>query len=430
MIRALCGFAAVAAVCPLANGETIFDFETESGLPAITRTTFTVGVTNRFATSGGHALAFRCASWREGMDRWPSFNLFPAVTDWSGYDRMVVDLINLGAGGDYLGTFIAEKEGRIQNGLPASTTLPEYGYAQWVVPLTNWPKTANPKAVARLHFFASEPRDFNLHIDRITLLKPGEPLPTPDSPSIGRDLLPLMTGTVAAVQRREEALRAGQAHDECYWRFREACGRIGMDTANMLVGTASTMVKVRPRAAFTAQPAQAVALRLARNEKEGIQLLVAPGDRDLEAVTVTASDLTRADGTRFPSAAIRCVVTGYVNITSNPPYSVGYTVPTNTPPGYLRKTRKPEGGWWPDPILDHMTATDIRGRDLQSFWIRVTCPERQPAGRYDGTLTVKDGQVFILNDYREDTNDSRTFGTIDINDTKGPIIFSFRRRGF
>lgn len=45
-------------------------------------------------------------------------------------------------------------------------------------------------------------------------------------------------------------------------------------------------------------------------------------------------------------------------------------------------------------------------------------------------LTVKDGQVFILNDYREDTNDSRTFGTIDINDTKGPIIFSFRRRGF
>ena len=45
-------------------------------------------------------------------------------------------------------------------------------------------------------------------------------------------------------------------------------------------------------------------------------------------------------------------------------------------------------------------------------------------------LTVEDGKVFILNDHREDTNDSRTFGTIDIKDTKGPIIFSFRRRGF
>ena len=45
-------------------------------------------------------------------------------------------------------------------------------------------------------------------------------------------------------------------------------------------------------------------------------------------------------------------------------------------------------------------------------------------------LTVPEGKVFILNDYREDTNDSRTFGLIDIKDTKGPIIFSFRRRGF
>lgn len=44
--------------------------------------------------------------------------------------------------------------------------------------------------------------------------------------------------------------------------------------------------------------------------------------------------------------------------------------------------------------------------------------------------TVEEGKVFILNDYREDTNDSRTFGTIDISDVEGPVIFSFRRRGF
>lgn len=44
--------------------------------------------------------------------------------------------------------------------------------------------------------------------------------------------------------------------------------------------------------------------------------------------------------------------------------------------------------------------------------------------------TVEDGKAFILNDYRENTNDSRTFGTVSMDSIEGPIIFSFRRRGF
>lgn len=45
-------------------------------------------------------------------------------------------------------------------------------------------------------------------------------------------------------------------------------------------------------------------------------------------------------------------------------------------------------------------------------------------------LTVEEGKMFILNDFREDTNDSRTFGTVDMDDLEGPLIFSMRRRGF
>ena len=45
-------------------------------------------------------------------------------------------------------------------------------------------------------------------------------------------------------------------------------------------------------------------------------------------------------------------------------------------------------------------------------------------------LKVEEGKVFILNDFREDTNDSRTFGTVDMDDLEGPLIFSMRRRGF
>ena len=44
--------------------------------------------------------------------------------------------------------------------------------------------------------------------------------------------------------------------------------------------------------------------------------------------------------------------------------------------------------------------------------------------------TVEEGKAFILNDYREDTNDSRAFGAVDMSNIEGPIILSLRRRGF
>ena len=43
---------------------------------------------------------------------------------------------------------------------------------------------------------------------------------------------------------------------------------------------------------------------------------------------------------------------------------------------------------------------------------------------------LKDGEVFILNDMREDMNDSRTFGPISVKDLKGKIVLLLRRRGF
>lgn len=44
--------------------------------------------------------------------------------------------------------------------------------------------------------------------------------------------------------------------------------------------------------------------------------------------------------------------------------------------------------------------------------------------------TVESGKVFILNDFRTDTNDSRLFGAIDRKDLKGPMLFTVRRRNF
>jgi signal peptidase I len=44
--------------------------------------------------------------------------------------------------------------------------------------------------------------------------------------------------------------------------------------------------------------------------------------------------------------------------------------------------------------------------------------------------TVPEGKVFILNDFREDTNDSRSFGAVDTGDLQGTLLLTMRRRGF
>ena len=44
--------------------------------------------------------------------------------------------------------------------------------------------------------------------------------------------------------------------------------------------------------------------------------------------------------------------------------------------------------------------------------------------------TVGSEQVFILNDFRSDMSDSRTFGAVELKDVKGPVLIMLRRRGF
>lgn len=43
--------------------------------------------------------------------------------------------------------------------------------------------------------------------------------------------------------------------------------------------------------------------------------------------------------------------------------------------------------------------------------------------------TVPKDCVFVLNDYRSDISDSRTFGAVPINDVKGAVVFTMRTRG-
>ena len=45
-------------------------------------------------------------------------------------------------------------------------------------------------------------------------------------------------------------------------------------------------------------------------------------------------------------------------------------------------------------------------------------------------IDVGNDEVFIMNDFRSDTDDSRQFGSIKKSDIKGKLLFLIRRRGF
>lgn len=139
----------------------------------------------------------------------------------------------------------------------------------------------------------------------------------------------------------------------------------------MLLGLATSMEKILPRdAAFNIAPAKSVAIRLARNEKESVQIAVLSAADALRKVAVSVSDLKSTDGHVFPRTQIDCDVVGYVETKKRPPYAA------------------PHVGWWPDPLLNFLGPVDVAPSDVQAFWIRFRAAKAQAPGVYRGTLTV------------------------------------------
>ncbi|MGO8747747.1 MAG: glycoside hydrolase domain-containing protein [Thermoguttaceae bacterium] len=168
--------------------------------------------------------------------------------------------------------------------------------------------------------------------------------------------------------KRSESLAAFRA------AFEKIRGQVQRDAAarpDLAVGFATSMEKVLPRnGALHAATKTAVELQLARGEKESFQVLVAPFERDVRQVAIRIGDLRSADGGTLAGKTITAAPVGYVRTKAAPPYGSS-TV-----------------GWWPDPILDFLSAADIAKGDVQAFWVRVCAPRGQKPGIYQGQLDV------------------------------------------
>jgi len=416
-------------VCSAPAVTTVFDFETDTDaakLPYRAKGKTTLGIVPSFATSGTNSLRFSTAAWQKGMPEWPAFELKPDIKDWQGYDRLVVDLTNPAEERYRFSLFISDTNTPIRQGLHHTFPVPSYGYARLVVPLSSFPDAVKRKEIATLHFFTQRPKtDMALFLDNITLLKKGETLPEP-SPSFIHQAASLSRHALSAAEKavgvlsdaakpfcdppaaranakvqlarlakRLEDLRTDLSADGItltkldalqaelsgmsnradrllsVLRFQQAYPKAGWPESPMLVGVASSMEQLMPRAAsFELRPAHDVEVRLARNEKESFQIAVLPVDAALKNVSVRTTDLISSSGALFKRTQIDCDVTGYVETKRCPPYEVSHV------------------GWWPDPILNFLGPVNIAAGDLQSFWIRVRAPRDQIPGDYHGTLTV------------------------------------------
>lgn len=373
----------------------------------------------KFATSGESSLYFHSPTWVKGQPEWPSFEWKPSTQDWSGYDRLVVDLVNDSKVQPMLSLYITDSKVPFREGLSHIFEVPSLGFHRAIISLSKFPKRVDLTDISLFHLFSERPPgDISFYFDQFTLLRPGEEMPEPrqeflreisefsaaelrttqerivtelgaikseflrkrfiEIQETGANLLkkleegPKNLAELDDLARAAAKQRTASEHWPSLASFQREYETAGMSTGPLLIGLASSMEKVLPRFySVPLQPAKKIAVSAARYEKESVQLVVSSIEKSLKKVSVTASDLTDADGHIFPASAVQCDVVGYVETTTVPPYG------------------SPHVGWWPDPILNFLAPIDIAPGDLQSYWLRFAVPEDQVPGTYRGHITVQ-----------------------------------------
>ncbi len=398
---------------------TVFDFNKDSALAGWVKSSpesDSLQLSKQFATSGVYSLDYHTPAWKMGMNEWPGFESAPLVKDWSGYDRIVVDIVNAGVVTPRFWAFLSDSKTPFRQGYQYSFDLPKCGLKRYVIEISKFPAYLDLSDMSIMHMFTERPEEMRLFISSIVILKPGENLPViPQSfleqiALISQNKLKEAEKAVvrcestagagnswvaeqkARLRELKASLNSSELSQDKLMGFNERadaiitrsdrvrqlvdmqrlCSKTGMQSGSMLVAWAESTEKILPRdMPFKVSVSKSVSLSVARNEKESFQIAVTPSERGkLRGVSVTASDLRGKNGSVLSSSNINCEVVGYVQTMTAPPYQVPYI------------------GWWPDPILNFLGPVDVAFGDIQTFWIRVRVPKDQKPGMYKGSVTV------------------------------------------
>ena len=321
------------------------------------------------------------SAWKPGDYDWPSAYPKGLETDWSGYDRLVLDVTNLADDGDVITFVLKSPETPKNDGKLSYLRAPAWETVRWEIPLVYFEDgKASVTNVTKFHIHSHRPKHLNATFSNFRLLKAGEEAPAVQTPPA---LVAELRKGRLDYERRMREKRAAFVKE-----LKAANERDGVRNAKMLYGVGSAMAQVRPKTTYSLRSAAAVKVRLARNEWEGRQIFVTPVEGTLRDVSVSVSPLVNGDGARLPPDAVKVSVLGYVKTVRPPRYGIGYNEPTNAAPGYVRKVKKADLGWWPDILLDFMERTDVADGDVQGFWISVHAAEHQAAGVYEGRVRI------------------------------------------
>lgn len=74
---------------------------------------------------------------------------------------------------------------------------------------------------------------------------------------------------------------------------------------------------------------------------------------------------------------------------------------------------------------DHVEVVDsvvsVNGTALDESYVN---PDEPLVNKGDVDLVVPDGEIYVMGDNRNHSNDSRSFGTVDLDDVDGKVIFN------
>ncbi len=364
----------------------LFDFEGPKGAQGVMLADkaphYGFSITNAFATSGERSYRFRFSPWKEGIKEFGPYTgtilkVPKELSDWRGYDRIAFDMVTTARGGDLMSFMIHSTNNVESKKFRFDWPGHGYGLKRFVIPLDKWSRDVRADCVHSLRFMVRMPQATDLYIDNIALYKPGEEIPPPTGKGITGDLMPFLGRHIAELHEKKTEDERIIRHGESMRKFLSDCAVKGTVAAGMAVGQARATERVMPRDAFVARGADEVQVRLAKNETECFQIVVANLGEDLREVGVAVEgDLNGENGTGvFSAVNVKPCVTGFGNVYEQAAYRMH--------PGCRARM-----GWYPDPILDFQKTADVKGDDVQSFWVRVKAPEGQAAGTYRGNLLV------------------------------------------
>ena len=394
------------------GGGLLFSFEQDLApwvVPTPKETTITPAT--RFATDGKRSMLLTTQKWVQGMPEWPGLVApkFP-IRDWSGYDRLMIDLVNPTPVQSSWAAFCTDSkvpwlEGKLVDGL----IMNPYEYKRVIIPLTQINPKIDKRNICFFNLATGYARgDYKLYLDNMRLLKAGEKEPAvPASFLTELDDLwnPLMSEAENTLNKWGDTQTS--ARSKCllqYIRGRNAvlipraqnrslsyeerrqtvCAILNnvrllqrldsikpYSSNEVLIGSVDGMTRVFPE--FEALPKLnlVVTMSAAKRERESVQVVIMPLKEELKAVSVKIDDLT-GDAGVLSAANFLIAPVGFVELKKASPWPI-------VTDGF---------GWYPDPILTTTKAVDIRFFDSQPFWLALKVPKDQAAGAYSGTITV------------------------------------------